>query len=97
MSDLKAQLKEQIAPMDWKDLIPHAQRDVIIVVDQGLDLIEVGYAIAEDKTELVQRWISEQLIQKPTAQQLSLWNQDQTNKFNTIIVKPFVLISPLNS
>lgn len=97
MSDLKTQLQEQIAPMDWKDLIPHAQRDAIIVVDQNLDLIEVGYAIAEDKTELVQRWISEQLIQKPTAQQLSLWNQNETDQFNTIIVKPFVLISPINS
>ncbi len=93
MSDLKAQLKEQLALMDWKDLIPHAQRDALIIVDRGLDLIEVGYAIAEDKTELVQRWISEQLIQKPTTQQLSLWNGDETQKFNTIIVQPFVLIS----
>ncbi|BAQ64287.1 DUF2288 domain-containing protein [Geminocystis sp. NIES-3709] len=93
MSDLKAQLKEQLAQMDWKDLIPHAQRDALIIVDRGLDLIEVGCAIAEDKTELVQRWISEQLIQKPSTQQLSLWNGDETQKFNTIIVQPFVLIS----
>lgn len=96
MSDLKAQLQEQVAPMDWKDLIPHAQRDAIIVVDRDLDIIEVGYAIAEDKTELVQRWISEQLIQKPTVEQLSLWNQNKTDKFQTIIVNPFVLISPIN-
>ncbi|MGI0480433.1 DUF2288 domain-containing protein [Geminocystis sp. CENA526] len=94
MSDLKAQLQEQIAPMDWKDLKPHAQRDALIVVEANLDLIEVGYAIAEDKTELVQRWISEQLIQKPTVEQLSAWNEDETHKFNTIIVQPFVLISP---
>jgi hypothetical protein len=95
MSDLKTELQQQIAQMDWKDLIPHAQRDVLIVVDQNLDLIEVGYAIAEDKTSLVQNWISEQLIQKPSSQQLSLWNENPSHKFNTIIVQPFVLISPV--
>ncbi|WP_373478573.1 DUF2288 domain-containing protein [Geminocystis sp.] len=94
MSDLKTQLKEQIAPMDWQDLVTHAQRDVLIVVDSNLDLIEVGCAIAKDKTSLVQNWISEQLIQKPSPQQLSLWNQNQNYKFNTIIVQPYVLISP---
>jgi hypothetical protein len=93
MSDLKTELQQQIAQMDWKDLIPHAQRDALIVVDQNLDLIEVGYAIAEDKTSLVQNWISQQLIQKPSSQQLSLWNENPNHKFNTIIVQPFVLIS----
>ncbi|MBL1210443.1 DUF2288 domain-containing protein [Geminocystis sp. GBBB08] len=93
MSDLKAELQKQIAEMNWKDLIPHAQRDALIVVDQNLDLIEVGYAIAQDKTNLVQNWISEQLIQKPSSQQLSLWNSDPNHRFYTIIVQPFVLIS----
>lgn len=93
MSDLKTELQQQIAQMDWKDLIPHAQRDALIVVDQNLDLIEVGYAIAEDKTSLVQNWISEQLIQKPSSQQLSSWNENPSHKFKTIIVQPFVLIS----
>lgn len=96
MSDLKAQLQQQVAPMDWQDLIPHAQRDAIIIVHRNLDIIEVGYAIAKDKTELVQGWINEQLIQKPTAQQLSLWNENKTDKFQTIIVQPFVLISPID-
>ncbi len=68
----------------------------MIVVDQNLDLIEVGYAIAEDKTNLVQNWINEQLIHKPSSQQLSLWNEHPTHQFNTIIVQPFVLISPIN-
>ena len=93
MSDIKIQLQEQIAEIDWKDLIPHAQRDAIVIVNKPLDLIDVGCAIAEDKTHLVQNWISEQLLQKPTAEQLSEWNETPTKKFRTIIVQPFVLIS----
>lgn len=97
MSDLKSQLQEQLAEMDWKDLIPHAQRDALIIADRGLDLVEVGSAIAEDQTTLVRHWIREQLIQKPTAQQLSIWNKDDTQKFKTIIVQPFVIISPCDN
>lgn len=93
MSDIKTQLEEQIAEIDWKDLIPHAQRDAIVIVNHPLDLIEVGCAIAQNKTELVQNWISEQLVQKPTAEQLSEWNKQSNRKFRTIIVQPFVLIS----
>ncbi len=92
MSDLKSQLQEQLAEVDWKDLKPHAQRDVIIVVDPNLDIIEVGNAIALNDTNKVQNWISEQLIQKPTSEQLSLWNGNQNQQFQTIIVQPFVLI-----
>jgi len=92
MSDLKSQLQEQLSEVDWKDLKPHAQRDVIIVVNPNLDIIEVGNAIALNDTNKVQNWISEQLIQKPTTEQLSLWNGNQNQQFQTIIVQPFVLI-----
>ncbi|MGY6528952.1 MAG: DUF2288 domain-containing protein [Cyanobacterium sp.] len=92
MSDLKTQLQEQIAEIDWKDLIPHAQRDVIIVVNDNLDLIDVGSAIALNDTKTIENLISEQLIQKPTAEQLSHWNSQPTTQFSTIIVQPFVLI-----
>ena len=93
MSDIKTKLKDQIAEVDWKDLIPHAQRDAIVIVHPPLDLIDVGCAIAEDKTNLVQNWISEQLVQKPNAEQLSDWNAEPTQKFTTIIIQPFVLIN----
>lgn len=95
MSNLKTKLQEELAQMEWNDLIPHAQRDVLIVVNEYLDLVEVGLAIANDNSKVVQNWISEQLIQKPTQNQLSEWNQDHHKKFNTIIVQPFVLISPI--
>jgi hypothetical protein len=95
MSDLKTQLQEQLAEMEWHFLIPHAQRDSLIVVNENLDLIDVGLAIANDNTQLVNHWISEQLITKPSTNQLSNWNEDQNKKFKTIIVQPFVLISPL--
>ena len=92
MSDIKTQLTEELAPMEWETLIPHARRDALIVVDSALDLVEVGVAIAEDRANSVQNWISELLIRKPTAEELTVWNKSPKREFLTLIVQPFVLI-----
>ncbi len=92
MQDLRAELAESLdeAELDW--LKPHLQRDVVVVVNPQLDLLDVGVALANDDVVSVQHWISEQLLHKPFAEQLSDWNQDQTKRFHALIVQPYVLI-----
>ena len=97
MSDIKAQLTEELADIDWGSLIPHAQRDAVIVVNPGLDLIEVGIAIAQDNVIPVQRWIGEKLVCKPSPEQLSNWNLEPDKQFTTLIVQPFVLVQEIPS
>lgn len=92
MSDLREQLKENLDEAEWDWLIPHAQRDVIIIVADGLDLLDVGEAIASDNIPSVQNWIDEQLITKPSPEQLGNWNSDRTKRFNALIVEPYVLV-----
>ncbi len=92
MSDFKTQLQRELAEVNWRDLIPLALQDKLIVVDSRLDLVEVGCAIAEDNVSLVQNWINDNLLAKPSASQLSQWNNNPMKKFKTIIVQPFVLI-----
>jgi len=96
MQNLKNKLAEDIADSEWRDLIPHSQRDAIILVTPHLSLLEVGMAIASDNTQSVQHWINEDLIHKPSAQQLSAWNAQPETQFSTLIVQPFVLITPAN-
>lgn len=92
MSDLREKLKENLDEAEWDWLVPHAQRDVIIVVADGLDLLDVGEAIATDNIPSVQNWIDEQLITKPSPEQLGNWNGDRTKRFNALIVEPYVLV-----
>jgi hypothetical protein len=92
MSDIQTQLATELAPMDWETLIPHAKRDAVIVVDESLDLLEVGVAIAEDNVQSVQNWISELLIHKPSPDELNTWNGEPEKQFLTLIVQPFVLV-----
>lgn len=95
MQDLRAELAQTLDEAAWDWLIPHAKRDVIIFVTQGLDLLDVGVAIASDDTLSVQHWISTQQLHKPFPEQLADWNHDQTKRFQALIVQPYVLVQEL--
>ncbi|MDJ0728652.1 MAG: DUF2288 domain-containing protein [Crocosphaera sp.] len=95
MEELRKRLKEDMADVNWNDIKPHAQRDAVIVVNEKLDLLDVGVAIAQDDKIVVEHWITEQLISKPSNQQLSDWNINPTQVFKTLIVQPFVLVQSL--
>ncbi|MDA0672189.1 MAG: DUF2288 domain-containing protein [Cyanobacteria bacterium] len=90
--DLRAELTNLVGPATWHNLLPHAARDNLVVVNAGLDLVEVGLALTADNVTAVQRWISEALISKPTAEQLQHWDRDRSRQFQALIVQPYVLI-----
>lgn len=95
MQDLRAELAAMIDEAEWEWLIPHAQRDAVVIVDPGLELADVGVAIASDNVMAVQHWISEQQIYKPSPNQLANWSNDRTRRFNALIVQPYVLVQDL--
>jgi hypothetical protein len=93
MQDIKDRLSQDLADTQWRDIQPHAKRDAVIVVHHSLDMVEVGVALAQDNVTSVQHWIDEQLIQKPSPEQLTEWNNQPETEFSTLIVQPFVLIT----
>jgi len=95
MSDLRAELTESVDEAEWEWLIPHVQRDAVILVAPELNLLDVGEAIANDNTQSVQQWIDEQLITKPSVDQVGEWNGDRQKRFNTLILQPFVLVQEI--
>jgi hypothetical protein len=97
MPDLRAELAENLDEAEWNWLIPHVQRDAVVVVANGLDLLDVGVAIASDNVSTVQHWIGEQLIAKPSLIQMAEWSGDRTKRFNSLIVQPYVLVQELSS
>ncbi|WP_071190278.1 DUF2288 domain-containing protein [Trichormus sp. NMC-1] len=95
MSDLRSELEQNLDEAEWDWLIPHVQKDTVIVVADGLDLLDVGVAIAGDDIPSVQQWISEQLIAKPTVDQVGEWNYNRSKRFNALIVEPYVLVQEI--
>ena len=51
-----------------------------------------GEALASDNTAVVQRWIDEQAIAKPTQAELADWDRSGNARFQAMIVAPFVLV-----
>ncbi|MBW4687082.1 MAG: DUF2288 domain-containing protein [Komarekiella atlantica HA4396-MV6] len=95
MSDLRAELTEILDEAEWEWLIPHVQRDAVILVASELNLVDVGEAIASDNIPSVQQWIDEQLITKPSSVQVGEWNSDPAKRFHTLIVQPYVLVQEI--
>ena len=95
MSDIQKKLQEDIANISWQEVLPHAKRDAVVVINGKLNLLEVAEAIALDNTSLVSSWIAEELIAKPSVTQLTDWNSNPQKEFTAAIVQPFVIIQPL--
>ncbi len=92
MQDVTATLASELADIEWRELSPHALRDVLIVVTASLNLLEVGTALANNDVQSVQHWITRNLIHKPTAANLQDWANQPHKKFSTLIVQPYVLV-----
>jgi hypothetical protein len=95
MADLRAELTEILDEAEWEWLIPHVQRDAVIVVTPNLDLLDVAVAIASDNIALVDQWIDQQLIAKPSVEQMGEWNSDRNKRFQTLIIQPYVLVQEI--
>jgi hypothetical protein len=92
MEDLRAELAKMVDEAEWDWLMPHAQRDAIVLVTASLDLVEVGVAIVSDNVSTVDQWITEQLLYKPSPEQLVDWAIDRNRRFKALIVQPYVLV-----
>ncbi len=93
MSELQDQLKTGFGKSQWQDLAPHAARDALIVIHPSLDLLMVGEMIAQDNVALINKWMANHLVRKPTLTELENWSRDPDREFPTLIVQPFVLVS----
>lgn len=94
--DLRQELANMVGPVQWNWLKPHIARDAVVFVDPQLDLVEVGVALTNDNVQSVQRWIGEQLIIKPTKEQLETWGvSGPKNKLQSLIVQPYVLVQEI--
>lgn len=94
--DLRQELASMVGPTQWNWLKPHIARDAVVFVDPQLDLVDVGVALTNDNVQSVQRWIGEQLITKPSKDQLETWGvTGPTNQLQSLIVQPYVLVQEI--
>ncbi len=88
---VREKLASEAGPVQWSDLKAHAGRNAMLLVDPVVDLLEAAVAVASDDTDKVQRWLAEESLQRPSAEQISRWDSTPDKPFVAVIVQPFVL------
>lgn len=88
--------EKQIFKSTWTDIKQHAERDGLILVDPEIQLAHAAHMIVENQTEVINQWINDGKIGKPTQDQLDSWNSDDQKPFLFFIAQPYVLIQVLS-
>lgn len=91
---LKEKLKDDLDEASWEMLKDHHERGAVFLIDNSLELIDVGAAIAVDEVSTVKIWLDNKQFKKleeiPT-------DVDQTVRdIDFLIVQPYVLIKLRN-
>jgi hypothetical protein len=88
---LRAKLNLETAQLQWSELERHFARGDVIKVAIGTDLIEAALNVAENKTEVIQTWLSEGRIARAEMSDAEIWHARQP-MFWAVVVAPWVLV-----
>lgn len=88
---LHAKLNMETAQMPWRELQRYFASGHIIVIEDGLDMINVAVMIAADDTENISRLLDQKKIEKVTDEQAQDWFDEDASLW-TVVVKPWILV-----
>ncbi len=90
---IRGKLNSETARIPWRELQRYFAGGYTLLVDQQLDLIEVGYQLQQDNSALVGEWLQQELLRQVSNQQARQWYNDDAELW-ACVVKPWVLIQP---
>jgi hypothetical protein len=94
MTDLPHQLNLETAKLPWRDLATFFAGGRVIQVASGLDLLQVAAAVADDATNQVQQWLTNDAVGQVSDEQARRWH-DADALVWAVVVKPWVLVQPV--
>ncbi|MCA9566718.1 MAG: DUF2288 family protein [Myxococcales bacterium] len=90
MDDVREKLRAEVLACRWADLEPHHTRGGLLLVRPDLDLLEAGVALATDRTDRVEIWLTVGRLGRPNGPAVAdLTARDP--RFQVVIVQPWVL------
>lgn len=85
------ELKSQIMVVPFVDIEPHLKRDAVVVIDESLELADIGKVLIDDNKDHLQKLIDQGLVTKASPLDFESWRK-QKQFFKILIVQPFVLV-----
>jgi len=96
MNKSKEELAKTIDIAPWDLLRAHLERGGVVIVNRELNLADVAWSVAEDQKEIVERWLANSLISKPSIEQIKEWDDNKRKLFSIIVISPFVLVQEVD-
>ncbi len=87
----KAKIVGETAKAPWKELERFYAQGMLILVDQSLDLVEVGFAISSDDAKQVNQWMASNLLVRQFDSQAIEWEKHNTAVW-TVVIRPWILV-----
>jgi len=92
MDEIRKKLQEELDTIDWRALRVQLRRDSVILVSPELDLVEVAWCVAGDRSNEVAGWIGSGQLRKPGVEELAAWERELEKPFRMLIVAPYILV-----
>lgn len=89
---MREQLAAALGNVFFSDLRAHLARGAVVVLDPTLDILDVGEAVVADDKTKVASWIENGLLRKPSLLELETWSAIKDDRWQSLIVAPFVLV-----
>ena len=87
----RVKIISETAKIPWQDLQRFFAGGKVMLVDPGLDLVDVAYALQEDDIERVKIWIEAQQVTPVSDDQAKDWISSNATLW-AVVVKPWVLV-----
>lgn len=88
---LRARINGETSRMQWTELLRFFAGGAVIVVRDGIDLVEVAARIAGDDKDAVAQWLADGSIATVSDEQARAW-LDADAALWAVVVKPWVLV-----
>ncbi|MCO4753876.1 MAG: DUF2288 family protein, partial [Bacteriovoracaceae bacterium] len=93
---LVEKFKEEIDQASWAMLKDHHERGAVFLV-RGVELADVGVALATDDTSKVKLWLDNKELSKVEDEDSEKYSETLHEKnFDFLIIQPYVLVKLLN-
>lgn len=89
---LEDKLKDEIDKARWELLKDHHTRGALFKVEEGLELSQVGAALAKDEVLKVKEWLGQNLFYKVEDAHVVEFEKTEELEYNFLIIQPYVLI-----
>jgi hypothetical protein len=91
---LKAKLNRETSKISWRELQRFYAQGAVVLVEPGMDLIEVACLFSRDDAQAIKAWMESGKIARVDDGQAKQWYEQESTVW-AVVVAPWVLVQPL--